>query len=137
MVKIIQDIWILKSEGVVLFKRVFNEKMDAQLFGGFMSALNALAGQLDKSGLSNFELGDKKYAIIKNSDLVFIANFNKNSKPKKAEEELKEVVNKFFNTFQFDEITSWKGDLSYFERFKDVISESLETVEDKLTDALW
>ncbi|KKM72420.1 hypothetical protein LCGC14_1420660, partial [marine sediment metagenome] len=40
MAKLIQDIWILAESGIVLFHRVFNKQIDAQLFGALMTALN-------------------------------------------------------------------------------------------------
>ncbi|KKL49455.1 hypothetical protein LCGC14_2315320, partial [marine sediment metagenome] len=40
MAKLIQDIWIMADSGVVLFHRVFNKQIDAQLFGGLMTALS-------------------------------------------------------------------------------------------------
>jgi len=61
--KVIQDIWIISDAGTVLFHRVFDKKVDEQLFGALMSALNSFAEQISTSGLSSFELEDKKYII--------------------------------------------------------------------------
>ncbi|MHA1680483.1 MAG: hypothetical protein ACTSUE_05705 [Promethearchaeota archaeon] len=138
MAKILQDIWILKEDGIVIFQHIFDkEKMNTQLFGGFMSALNTFASQLDENGLSNFELGAKKFTIIKHNRLIFIGNYDKKQKAKKASEELKDVINKFFNTFAFDDIINWVGDLGFFKNFEDVIKDSLEDVVGSLKDSLW
>ena len=55
----------MSEEGIVLFSRVFNPKVDDQLFGGLMSALNTFAESLSDGGLSNFELSDKRFALMK------------------------------------------------------------------------
>lgn len=39
--------------------------MDDQLFGGLMAALNSFAEELVNKGLSNFELQDKRYTLLK------------------------------------------------------------------------
>ncbi len=43
MVKLIQDLWILSNSGIVVFSRAFDQKVDEQLFGGLMSALDTFA----------------------------------------------------------------------------------------------
>lgn len=136
MVKVIQDVWILKEDGRVMFHRPFNKKMDPKLFGGFISALNMFAKQMDKSGLNNFVLGDKNYTILKNNNLIFIGDHDKKH-GKKAAKEIKEIVNKFYDTFDFTEIAAWDGDPNYFNKFKDVINDSLEDPVEMLKDSLW
>ena len=124
MTKILQDIWILNPGGICMFKRVYDEKVDTQLFSGFISALDTFAITFDEGGLSNFELKGKKFTIIKNDNYLFVANYDKNLSHKKASSELATIVNKFFNTYEFDEITNWKGDVSFFNGFKDEIIDS-------------
>ena len=43
MGKLLRDIWILTTTGVTLFNRVISEKINPQIFGGIMSALNIIA----------------------------------------------------------------------------------------------
>ncbi|MFX0186417.1 MAG: hypothetical protein ACFE8A_01645 [Candidatus Hodarchaeota archaeon] len=54
--KVVQDLWILLDSGIVLFSRVYNPKINQQLFGSLMTALNSFAGELAAGGLTSFEL---------------------------------------------------------------------------------
>jgi len=137
LVKVLQDIWILTENGIVLFHRVFNEKVDEQLFGGLMAALNSFAEELVKTGLSNFELQNKRYTIIKRNNLLFIANSSKNVKEKKVTEELDIVANKFFKLFSLDMLKNWDNDVNTFLVFENEIKNSLEETIKKFQDAFW
>lgn len=137
MGKVLQDIWILSEAGVVIFKRVFDEKLDAQLFGALMSALNSFAEELSKGGLSNFDLSDKRFTILKKHNFLFVANSSKKVKQKKVEQELKVIVDKFFKTYSKDVLESWEGDISIFEEFEIQIESSLEETVKKFQESFW
>lgn len=126
MVKIIQDIWIQRNDGVVLFSRVYNQKVEAQLFGALMSALNSFSKKLDKEGLSSFELSDKRFTILKKKDLIFIANSSKKIKSKKVLHELKEVHEKFNKLYPETYFDSWDDDVSVFSDFEKEIEDALK-----------
>jgi hypothetical protein len=137
MGKDIQDLWILMEQGTVVFKHVFDEKLDSQLFGGFMSALNMFASQINKDGLNNFELGDKRFYLIKRGGMMFIANSRTNVKTKNALKELEDIVNNFFKKYPEELIRAWNGDLTFFEDFKVDIKDSLEDPVEKMKASLW
>ena len=137
MGKIIQDLWILKDEGVVIFKRVFEERVDSQLFGGFFSALNDFADNLDKGGINNFELSDKKFFILKQSNLIFIVNADKKVKGKDAQGELDKIVKKFFDSYPPEMLKSWDGNTTFFDNFSKKIEDSLEDVIKNFQNAFW
>ena len=130
--KVLQDIWILEKSGIVIFNRVFNEVVSPQLFGAMMSALNMFAESLTEGGLSNFELNNKKFTIIKNQELLFIANSAKKHKQKKVNKALGKVSTKFLKLYS-DKIKDFKGEIGAYAEFKDVIE---DTLEDK-TDQFW
>ena len=135
--KIIQDIWILNKAGAVLYHRVFEKNLDEQLIGALMSALNLLAEELEKGGLSNFEIKDKKYTIIKQHEISFIVNSSKKTKEKKVQEELKSIVNKFFKLYPKEMLNNWDNDLSVFDDFEKHIKDSLQDTIDKFEKAFW
>lgn len=137
LVKVLQDIWILTENGIVLFHRVFNEKVDDQLFGGLMAALNSFAEELVKTGLSNFELQNKRYTIIKKNNILFIANSSKNVKEKKVAEELNTIIARFFELYPLEILKNWDHDVSIFSDFEKEIKSSLEETVKKLQDAFW
>lgn len=137
MGKFIRDVWILFQEGTVIFKRVFDEKVDAQLFGGFMSALNAFATQISDKGMSSFDLGDKNFFIHKENNLLFIVNCEKKVNKKDSAKELDSIVKKFQKLYPKAIFDNWDGNISRFDAFKKEIEESLDLPVQRLKDALW
>ncbi len=137
MVKLIQDIWILADSGVVLFHRVFDEQLDAQLFGGLMTALNSFAEKLSKGGLTNFELNSRRFTVMKRKGLLFITNSSKSFKTKKVAQELEIVIDKFIGTYPEDIFTKFDGNIGQFNEFEDQIADSLQETIRQLRKALW
>ena len=127
MAKVLQDLWVLQESGVVVYRRVFNEGVNAQLFGGLMSALHAFANELSSGGLTNFELSSIRFTILKSNGFLFVANAAKKVKEKKVQEELTKVSDKFFNQYPVDWLKSdWDGDISYFTDFEKEIVDTLQ-----------
>ena len=126
MTKVIQDIWILNDNGIVLFNRVFHEQIEAQLFGGLMSALNLFAQQLSDGGLKNFEISDKRFTLIKKRSFLFIANSSKKFKEKKVILELEIIAQKFNNQYPDDFFEKWDSDVNVFKDFRNEIENALE-----------
>ncbi|MEX2683627.1 MAG: hypothetical protein Q6373_018775 [Candidatus Sigynarchaeota archaeon] len=136
MSKLLQDIWIMRADGTVLFKRVFEEKLNEQLFGGFMSAMETFASQLDEHGLSSFEIGSKKFILKKEQGIYFVANFDKKVNLKKAQAELETVAKKFMATYQV-ELMAFRGNIEVFKGFENHIEDSLEDVVQKFQASFW
>ncbi len=137
MVKLIQDIWILVESGVVIFHRVFNDYLDAQLFGGLMTALNSFAEKLSKGGLTNFELNSKRFSVIKKMGFLFIANSSKTFKTKKVVQELESIVNRFFEIYPKEFFNKFDGNIKHFNDFEKEIENSLQETIRKFQKALW
>ncbi|MFX1385493.1 MAG: hypothetical protein ACFFBP_24010 [Promethearchaeota archaeon] len=135
--KVIQDIWILSDAGTVIFHRVFDEKVDPQLFGGLMTALNTFAEEISKRGLSNFEIGDKRFTILKRNNYLFIVNSDIKIKQKWVLQELNNIIEKFFNRYPKEVLDYWNYDLSLFVPFKNEIENSLEEPIKKFQKAFW
>ena len=123
--KILQDVWIMHKSGIVVFHRSFKESVSPQLFGAMMSALNTFAEQLADGGLSNFELNNKRFTIIKKHDLKFIANSSKQFTQKKINRELEKVSKKFLKLYS-EKIEDYKGQIGAFTQFEEIIEDSLE-----------
>ena len=99
MSKSIQDIWILQNNGEILFNRVFDEKLNTNLFGHLVTAMDSFAKELEEGDLSNFELSDKRFTIKKEKDLLFIINTSKKTDDKKAKKDLERISEKFFQSY--------------------------------------
>jgi len=111
--------------------------LDDQLFGGLMSALNSFAEELIDKGLSNFELQDKRYTLLKKNRMLFIANSAKKVKEKKVIQEMLLIASKFFDLYSEDFLLNWNHDVSVFKNFEKEIEESLEKTIKKFQDAFW
>jgi len=137
LVKVIQDVWILTSDGISVFSRLHDESLNEQLFGALMSALNSFAEEIAKGGLSNFQLSNKRFSIRKRNKFIFVASSNPKVKEKKAISEMEVIIEKFFNKYPQDLLTNWDSDVSIFEDFEQNIEDSLESTIKKFQKAFW
>lgn len=133
--KVLQDIWILDKAGIVVFHRTF-EDLDAQLFGGLMSALNSFSKNLSEEGLTSFELSEKRFAIHRRGEFLFVGNSANKVKEKRIFEELEVIANKFFDIYG-DILENWQGDINVFSNFENHIEDSLQETVDKFEKAFW
>ncbi len=131
----LQDIWILYKSGIVIFHREFNETVSPQAFGAMMSALNTFAEQLADGGLSNFELNNKRFTIIKKYDLIFIANSSKRFNQKKINRELEKISKRFLKLYS-EKLENYKGQIGAFTQFEEIIVDSLEDNPQQSVDEL-
>ena len=131
----LQDIWILEKSGIVIFHRVFDKSVSPQMFGAMMSALNMFAEQLTEGGLSNFELNNKRFTIIRKGELLFIANSSNKINHKKVDKQLGKVSKKFLKLYS-DKLKSFKGEIGAFREFKDIIKDELADKTDKFWEGI-
>jgi len=137
MANLIQDFWILADSGVVLFHRVYNKNLDAQLFGGLMTALHTFAEQISKGGLSNFELNNKRFSVIKRNNFLFIADSSKDIKPKKILKELDIIATKFFKLYPPEVLDNFSGNVKTFLNFDKEIENSFQGTVKKFRNSFW
>ena len=128
--------WIVSEAGIVIFSRVYEKTLDEQLFGALLTALDSFAHELAQDGLSNFELSNMRFTILKRAHFVFIANSDKKIKPKKVLQELRTVMDIFFTVFS-KEIVNWDNDISTFSNFEKDIEDSLDDPIKKMEKAFW
>ncbi|NVM17877.1 MAG: hypothetical protein HWN80_09180 [Candidatus Lokiarchaeota archaeon] len=135
--KILRDMWIVSEGGLVVFSRVYEKTLDEQLFGALLTALNSFAEEIAHDGLSNFELSDIRFTILKKAHFIFIANSDKKIKPKRVLQELKDVMEKFFTVYSKETIDNWDNDISTFSNFDEEIEDSLDDPIKKMEKAFW
>jgi len=129
--------WVISEGGIVVFSRVYEETLDEQLFGALLTALNSFAEEIAQEGLSNFELGEMRFTILKKSHFIFIANSDKKIKPKKVLQELRAVMDTFFTVYSKETIENWDNDVSTFSNFEKDIEDSLDDPIKKMEKAFW
>ena len=126
MVKLLRDLWILTESGTTVYSRVIDPRVNPQLFGGLMSALNMFAEKLTEGGMSNFELSSIRFSIIKRNHFLFVANSSSKIKVKKIQKELEEISEKFFELYPAETLKKWDSDVGLFDTFVNSIKNSLE-----------
>jgi hypothetical protein len=128
LVKILRDLWILTESGLTVYNRVIDAKIGTQIFGGLMTALNAYAENLTEGGLSNFELSNIRFSILKKNHFLFVANASNKIKPKKILKELIKISEKFFEVYDDKVLENYNHNIRVFVDFTKHITESLEEV---------
>lgn len=122
MVKLIQDLWILSQAGKVLYQRVFNVKMHAQLFGALLSALTSFSKEFSNIGLTNFQSSSYKFTILKKEPLDFVATSNVQDNAKKVKAGLNKISKIFFTKYK-DILANWDNWDRNIEKFSDIEEE--------------
>jgi len=123
--RILIDIWILTDNGIVLYSKVSDQKVNPQLFGALMSALNKFAEKLTDGGISNFEMADLRFVIIKRRRFLFIASSSYKTKEKKVIDDLLLISDQFFKLYS-ETLINWDNDVDAFSDFGDYIEQFLE-----------
>ncbi len=125
MPRILIDFWVLTDNGIVLFSKVSDQKVNPQLFGALMSALNKFAEKLTDGGISNFEMSDLRFVIIKRRRFLFIGSSSYKTKEKKVIDDLMLISDKFFQLYT-EALTNWDNNVEIFSDFGDFIEQFLE-----------
>ena len=125
--KILIDFWVLTENGIVLYSKVSDQKINPQLFGALMSALNKFAEKLTDGGISNFEMSDLRFVIIKRRRFLFIGSSLYKTKEKKVIDDLMLISDQFFKLYAEALINwdNWDGNLEVFSNFDDYIEHFL------------
>lgn len=124
--KILRDIWILTKGGTTVYSRVIDPRVNPQLFGALMSALNTFAEKLTEEGMSDFELSNMRFSIVKRNDFLFVASSSNKVKAKKILNELRDISDKFFELYPAESLRKWDSDVGLFDTFEHAIQNSLE-----------
>lgn len=123
---IIVDLWVLKECGTVIFESVEDKKIDPQLFGGFMSAIHSFASQINKQGMTNFQLGSKNFILKVQNGMIFIGTARIDTKLNLASKELDHIAEKFFELYPLEVLQSWNGNLAIFNDFQNKIYDDFD-----------
>ena len=125
MPRIVIDFWVLTANGIVLYSKVSDQKVNPQLFGALMSALNKFAEKLTDGGISNFEMSDLRFVVIKRRNFLFIGSSSNKTKEKKVIDDLLLISDQFFNLYA-DALQNWDNIVETFSDFGDYIFKFLE-----------
>ncbi|MBY9015022.1 MAG: hypothetical protein KGD68_04950 [Candidatus Lokiarchaeota archaeon] len=125
MPRILIDFWVLTDDGIVLYSKVSDQKVNPQLFGALMSALNKFAEKLTDGGISNFEMSDLRFVIIKRRRFLFIGSTSNKTKEKKVIDDLMLISDQFFKLYA-EVLINWDNNIETFSDFGDYLEQFLE-----------
>ena len=118
------DFWVLTDNGIVLYSKVSDQKVNPQLFGALMSALNKFAEKLTDGGISNFEMSDLRFVIIKRRRFLFIGSSSYKTKEKKVIDDLLLISDEFFRLYS-SKLIDWDNNIETFSDFGDYLEKFL------------
>ena len=124
MLQHIDDFWILKNSGIVLFHYQSYEEVDKNLFGAITIAINSYADLLSEGGLSSFQFITKMFTFIKKRDIIFVGKSSVRAKEQNVKQELIQISEKFFEHYSEDFLDDWKGNIAVFSDFEKVLAVS-------------
>ena len=123
MANILRDLWILDESGITLYNHVYDTRINEHLFGGLLTAINIFANEVADGDLTKFEIGSKRFTLLKCNKLLFVASSSSAIKEKTIQNELKRISSKFFNKYS-NILKDWNNNTTIFSDFEKVIEDS-------------
>lgn len=101
LLTLIKDLWILKTDGEIIFSYTPESKSNPQLLGGFLSAILNFSFELTSEQLNAIKLGFDQFFLYGNgqTSYIVIGRVNINQSESVVREHLKTVFNSFGETF--------------------------------------
>ena len=128
------EFWVVTEGGVPLFYFSPKETLDPSLVGGFFSAVQSFARELEggdepneEEYIRNITFGGHNFVFHLNKELnlFFIAKSPKKIKIKKIDKHLQNLVRLFIQDYR-DQIINFDGNTSQFEPFLTIIERYFE-----------
>ena len=126
------EFWVINQGGLPLFYYSPKENLDPSLVGGFFSAIQNFARELEGEAdeeeyIRSISFGGHNYVFHLNKELslFFIAKSPKKIKIKKIDKHLKNLVRLFIQDYR-EKIIDFNGNTKQFEGFLTIIERYFE-----------
>ena len=123
ILEIIKDIWIFsKSTGIELFSYSYETEVEADLLGGFMTAIQAFSEQIAYKNIDSMIFGDARFSIYQEEDRDFyiLTRSSATISEDMIEKVVSTVYNRFWKEF-YQEIINFEGNVSHFQNFEKIL----------------
>jgi len=122
ILNIIKELWFFTNKGVELLSIAPESKINPQLFGGFISALQALSTELSSEKIRSVTIGSSNFSIYTENDapIFIIGRSTLLSNENLIERILKTLYQEFVKEFH-SYLEEYDGDNSRFPSFLDTI----------------
>ncbi len=120
---ILKDIWIFsKSIGIELYSYSIETKVETDLLGGFMTAIQALSQEVAYKNIDSMIFGDDRFTIYHEEDREFyiLARSSAKVSEETSEKVLSIVYNRFWKEFS-NEINDFVGNVKPFQKFTGIL----------------
>ncbi len=126
----ITEFWVINHAGLPLFCYAPEKKLDPGLVGGFFSAIQNFAKELEskeREYIRNISFGENNYIFRLNEELnlFFVAKSPKKVKVKKINSHLKSLEEMFIEQFR-DFVIDFDGNTTRFQSFLELIDKYFE-----------
>jgi hypothetical protein len=126
----IYDIWIMHEDGIMLYQNCTGDMMNADIFGGLMSAINSVSNLIGNASVQGMVIGKKQLSMIKKHGILFIVFHDKHDRPDKVKNKLDDIALRFFSKYPPIMLSTWRGDTGLFSTFKHDIESMFMTFDD-------
>ena len=124
----ISEIWVITDAGIPLFNRSVDKKVDALVFGGFLSAIQTfIKSSMQEEKMDKLVLGDSKLSFqhVESHELFIVVRSHKKAKDKEIQKILDTI--RFLFITRFEEILQRKNcDISEFAEFNAILDDNLQ-----------
>ncbi len=129
-IPIIDEIWIITENGLTLYNQQFLDEGSADLFGGFVSAINAFASEIGMEEVRVIKGKNFKLTLAHYQDhrVSFVCRTPLDQNEDHIYEYLSFLKGKFVEYFG-KEIKDWKGSLDDFKEMKEVFNIEQDQLE--------
>ena len=117
MIETLDDVWIVTESGITCWDKHEQYSRRGQLMGMLICALNGLAKKISTKQLHNFEVGKKRFYILKKNNLFFVGTSSNEIEQDEAEKQLEIISEKFLNYYPEEIFFNWDSDISLFNKF--------------------
>ena len=127
----IKEVWIYYNTGIEMFSFAPETSVNPDLFGGFLSAMQAFTLEVSKNELNAIIMGQDRYSFYREKDWNFFILGRSSIKASEAivEKILRKIHQKFRELYE-PYILNFEGEISAFKSFR----KELESMDFTLLD---
>ncbi len=130
MGSILKELWIFSNDGRPLAEFCSGKECNPNnlIMGSFVSAIKIYSEHLISGGLKNFILEKDKFTFVAllQGNLILVCRTSPKIKDKKIKKICFDIVEIFEELYTVDVLKNWRGNLSFFDNFKERLDEYIE-----------
>jgi hypothetical protein len=117
-------------------------KINFEMVGGFLSAIETFAQNISNENIQGFEFGEnrihyKKVNLDDTNTIMIIGFASKKEEEKKSNESLEFIIEKFFEAYKKDDILCWDGDVMRFCQFQEILHKNFSDSGKRIKESIF